>query len=84
MRELFILVAHLLAALAKLVQPEIKTVPYVPLSHPFVERLIGTVKARVSGPRIFVERLGLGAQTERVQGLLQQATELALSQPADG
>ena len=24
--------------------PEIKTVPYVPLSHPFVERLIGTVR----------------------------------------
>jgi putative transposase len=24
--------------------PEIKTVPYLPLSHPFVERLIGTVR----------------------------------------
>ena len=23
---------------------EIKTVPYVPLSHPFVERLIGTIR----------------------------------------
>jgi putative transposase len=23
---------------------EIKTVPYVPLSHPFVERLIGTLR----------------------------------------
>ena len=23
---------------------EVKTVPYVPLSHPFVERLIGTVR----------------------------------------
>ena len=23
---------------------EIKTVPYVPLSHPFVERLVGTVR----------------------------------------
>jgi putative transposase len=28
---------------------EIKTVPYVPLSHPFVERLIGTV------PREFLD-----------------------------
>ena len=33
----------------------IKTVPYVPLSHPFVERLIGTIRrvvstARCSGP----------------------------------
>jgi hypothetical protein len=25
-------------------QAEIKTIPYVPLSHPFVERLIGTVR----------------------------------------
>ena len=24
--------------------PEVKTVPYVPLSHPFVERLIGTIR----------------------------------------
>jgi hypothetical protein len=23
---------------------EIKTIPYVPLSHPFVERLIGTIR----------------------------------------
>ncbi len=23
---------------------EVKTVPYVPLSHPFVERLIGTIR----------------------------------------
>jgi hypothetical protein len=23
---------------------EIKTVPYVPLSHPFIERLIGTIR----------------------------------------
>ena len=23
---------------------EIKTVPYVPLSHPFVERLVGTIR----------------------------------------
>ena len=35
---------------------EIKTVPYVPLSHPFVERLIGTVRREYldrfySGPR---------------------------------
>ena len=26
---------------------EIKTVPYVPLSHPFVERLIGTIRLSV-------------------------------------
>ena len=32
------------AALRVLEVTEIKTVPYVPLSHPFVERLIGTVR----------------------------------------
>src|SRR3954451_1950348 len=30
---------------------EIKTVPYVPLSHPFVERLIGTIR-RASPARV--------------------------------
>ena len=32
------------ANLRVLEEKEIKTVPYVPLSHPFVERLIGTVR----------------------------------------
>ena len=29
---------------------EIKTVPYVPLSHPFVERLIGTIRRKCTAP----------------------------------
>jgi hypothetical protein len=33
-----------LAILRVLEVTEIKTVPYVPLSHPFVERLIGTLR----------------------------------------
>ena len=33
-----------LANLRILEMQEIKTVPYVPLSHPFVERLIGTIR----------------------------------------
>ena len=32
------------ANLRVLVVTEIKTVPYVPMSHPFVERLIGTIR----------------------------------------
>src|SRR5579862_9317774 len=32
---------------------EIKTVPYVPLSHPFVERLIGTVRRELLGRTLF-------------------------------
>ena len=44
-----------LANLRVLEVAEIKTVPYVPLSHPFVERLIGTLRRecldrRYSGP----------------------------------
>jgi putative transposase len=32
---------------------EIKTVPYVPLCHPFVERLIGTVRREYLDPMLF-------------------------------
>jgi hypothetical protein len=32
---------------------EIKTVPYVPLSHPFVERLIGTLRREFLDPTLF-------------------------------
>jgi putative transposase len=32
---------------------EIKTVPYVPLSHPFVERLIGTVRREYLDQTLF-------------------------------
>jgi len=41
---------------------EIKTVPYVPLSHPFVERLIGTLTARVLGPHPVLDDGGLGVE----------------------
>jgi putative transposase len=32
---------------------EIKTVPYVPLSHPFVERLIGTIRRECLNRTLF-------------------------------
>jgi hypothetical protein len=32
---------------------EIKTVPYVPLSHPFVERLIGTIRRKCLDRTLF-------------------------------
>jgi putative transposase len=32
---------------------EIKTVPYVPLSHPFVERLVGTIRRECLDPMLF-------------------------------
>jgi putative transposase len=34
---------------------EIKTVPHVPFSHAFVERLIGTMAMKISGPRAVLE-----------------------------
>ena len=35
---------------------EIKTVPYVPLSHPFVERLIGTIRREYLDHMLLDER----------------------------
>ena len=32
---------------------EIKTVPYVPLSHPFIERLIGTIRREYLDRMVF-------------------------------
>jgi putative transposase len=33
----------------------IQTVPYAPVSHPFIQRLIGTLRPRVFGPLFFLE-----------------------------
>jgi transposase InsO family protein len=38
---------------------EIKTVPYVPLSHPFVERLIGTIRRECLDRTLFWTTVGL-------------------------
>ena len=42
---------------------EIKTVPYVPLSHPFVERLIGTVRREYLDQTLFWTAADLGEQS---------------------
>ena len=41
------------ANLRVLMIQEIKTVPYVPLSHPFVERLIGTIRREYLDQTLF-------------------------------
>ena len=41
---------------------EIKTVPYVPLSHPFVERLIGTIRREYLDRTLFWTALDLEAK----------------------
>ena len=38
---------------------EIKTVPYIPLSHPFVERLIGTIRREFLDQTLFWNSVGL-------------------------
>jgi hypothetical protein len=62
-----------LANLRVLEIEEIKSVPYAPVSHPFVERLIGTIR-REYLDRVVLERRGPYAQAGQIQGLLQQAS----------
>ena len=48
---------------------EIKTIPYVLLSHPFVERLIGTVRREYLN-RILLDHARPGDETTRLPTLL--------------
>jgi hypothetical protein len=58
-----------LANLRVLEVTEIRTVPYVPLSHPFVERLIRTLR-RECGPHVILDRRRPGGQATRFPTLL--------------
>ena len=49
---------------------EVKSIPYVPVSHPFVERLIGTIRREFLDH--VLERSRPGAKAGRVQDLLQR------------
>jgi transposase InsO family protein len=46
---------------------EIKTVPYVPLSHPFVERLIGTLRREYLDLILFWTTVDLDAKLTEFQ-----------------
>ena len=46
---------------------EIKTVPYVPLSHPFVERLIGTIRREDLDQTLFWTAADLEAKLRAFQ-----------------
>jgi transposase InsO family protein len=50
---------------------ELKTVPYVPLSHPFIERLIGTIRRELLDQVPFWGARDLERKTAPFQGLLQ-------------
>lgn len=49
---------------------EIKTVPYVPLSHPFVERLIGTIRREFLDHVLFWSAADLENEAARFSGIL--------------
>jgi hypothetical protein len=53
---------------------EIKTVPYVPLSHPFVERLIGTIRRECLDPHAVLDGDGFGDEAPRFPALLQRSS----------
>ena len=44
---------------------EIKTVPHVPLSHPFIERLIGTIRRECLDRDVFLDNGRLGGEATR-------------------
>ena len=48
---------------------EIKTIPYVPLSHPFVERLIGTVRLEFLDHVLFWNATDLQRKLDTFQGI---------------
>ena len=53
---------------------EIKTVPYVPLSHPFVERLIGTIRRECLDRVLFWTAADLEMKLLDFQSLLQRSS----------
>ena len=59
---------------------EIKSVPYAPVSHPFVERLIGTIRREALDQDVFLERARLDAQARCIPLLLQRAARASLAQ----
>jgi hypothetical protein len=49
---------------------EIKTVPDVPLSHSFVERLIGSLRRGMPGPLVILDHDRLGGEATRFPTLI--------------
>jgi putative transposase len=46
---------------------EVKTVPYIPLSHPFVERLIGTIRRELLDHTLFWKKYDLERKLKEFQ-----------------
>jgi hypothetical protein len=70
MKGMAILLIHLLTTVAKLRILEIapiKTVPYTPVSHPFVERVIGTIRREFLDQTLFWNSADLERKLEAFQ-----------------
>ena len=61
-----------LANLRVLAIEEVKSVPYAPVSHPFIERLIGTVRREYLDHVFFWNAIDL--EVGGIRGLLQRAS----------
>src|SRR5437016_8012191 len=61
---------------------EVKTVPYVPWSHPFIERLIGTNSQRMPGSVAVLDGDRSGDEAERFQRFLQQTPLWSAKNPS--
>jgi hypothetical protein len=57
---------------------KIKSLPYAPVSHPFVERLIGTIRREYLDRVFFWTAVDL-AQAEGIRGLLQRVSRPPLA-----
>jgi putative transposase len=53
---------------------ESKTVPYVPLSHPFVERLIGTIRREHLDQNVILDGSRSGGEAPSLRGLFQSTS----------
>ena len=62
---------------------EIKTVPHVPLSHPFVERLIGTIRRELLDHVLFLEWARSGTKAGGVSDILQRGAEPCVARRPD-
>ena len=63
-----------LANLRVLEIKEVKSVPYTPMSHPFVERLIGTIRREYLDRTFFWNAVDLASKLGDFQNLLQRAS----------
>ncbi len=68
-----------LANLRVLAIEEVKSVPYAPVSHPFIERLIGTIRREYLDRAFFWNSMDLNRKLSEFQDLLQRSPRSSLA-----